>query len=221
MSHKFFDITFTPGVKKAQERYGSRRKYAKFEAGESDFLGLTEAETEFIAGRDGFYMATVGEDGQPYIQYRGGAPGFLKVLDGRTLGFADFRGNLQYISVGNLSQNNRAALLLMDYANRQRLKILARVEVKDARDEPVLIEKLAMPNYKAVIERAMILHVEAFDWNCPQHITQRFTVEELKLINQPLYEHLERLEAENRHLREMIEQSSSNSHKSNSHKRHR
>ncbi len=196
MSHKFFDLTFTPSVKRAQEHYGTRRNYERFEAGEPDFYGLTDAEEEFVASRDGFYLATVGENDQPYIQFRGGAPGFLKVLDARTLDFADFRGNLQYISVGNLNGNDKAAIFLMDYANRQRLKILARVEVKDAADSTDLIEKLKMPDYKARIERAMILHVEAFDWNCPQHITQRFTMEEIKQMIAPLNEHIEKLEAE-------------------------
>lgn len=196
MSHKFFDLTFTPSVKRAQEHYGTRRHYAKFETGEPDFFGLTEDEKEFIAARDGFYLATVGENNQPYVQFRGGPKGFLKVLDAQTLGYADFRGNLQYISVGNLSLNDRAALILMDYPNQARLKILARVEIKDAADAPELIEELKMPDYKARIERAVVLRVEAFDWNCPQHITPRFTVEEIQKINQPLYEHIEKLEAE-------------------------
>ena len=196
MSHKFFDLTFTPSVKQAQEHYGTRRNYARYESGESDFFGLTEEETEFIATRDGFYLATIGESGQPYVQFRGGPKGFLKVLDAQTLGYDDFRGNLQYISTGNLSANDRAALILMDYPNQRRLKILARAEIKDARDTPELAEKLQMPDYKARIERAVILRVEAFDWNCPQHITPRFTIEEIKQINQPLYEHIEKLEAE-------------------------
>lgn len=207
MGHRFYELTFTPGVKAAQEHYGSRRNYVKFETGESDFSGLTEAEIEFIGARDGFYLATVGEGGQPYIQYRGGGRGFLKALDATTLGFADFRGNLQYISVGNLRRNDKAALFLMDYANRQRLKILARVEVRDAKEAPELIEKLAMPDYQARIERAMILRVEAFDWNCPQHITPRYTTEEIPSLIAPLYEQIEKLEAENRRLREQIEQS--------------
>ncbi len=118
------------------------------------------------------------------------------------MGYADFRGNLQYISVGNLSKNNRAALFLMDYANQRRLKILARIEVKDTKDAPELIEKLRVPDYKAKIERAMILHVEAFDWNCPQHITPRFTIEEIRTINKSLYEHIEKLEAEIHQLKE-------------------
>lgn len=201
MSHKFFDLTFTPSVKRAQEHYGTRRHYTKFEGGEPDFFGLTEDETQFIAERDSFYLATVGENNQPYVQFRGGSKGFLKVLDAQTLGYADFRGNLQYISVGNLSDNDRAALILMDYPNRQRLKILARVEIKDASDAPELIEKLKIPDYKARIERAVLLRVEAFDWNCPQHITPRFTIEEIQTINQPLYEHIEKLEAEIKRLK--------------------
>jgi predicted pyridoxine 5'-phosphate oxidase superfamily flavin-nucleotide-binding protein len=206
MSNKFYDITFTPSVKAAQEQYGSRQNNARFEMGESDFPGLTEAEAEFINQRDGFYMATVGENDYPYIQFRGGPKGFLKILDEKTLGFADFRGNLQYISIGNLQSNDRAALFLMDYANQRRLKILARVQIKDAREAPELIEQLAVENYKARIERAVIFRVEAFSWNCPQHITQRFTIEEIKIINQPLYEHVEKLEAENRRLHGLLAQ---------------
>ena len=171
MSHKFFDLTFTESVKATQEKYGSRKNYAKFEGGKPDFYGLTDNERDFAEQRDGFYMATVNSEGQPYIQFRGGAKGFLKVLDDKTLGFADFRGNLQYISVGNLSENNKAALFLMDYPNQTRLKILANVEVIDARNKPEIVEKLVVPDYKAKIERAFILRVEAFDWNCPQHIT--------------------------------------------------
>lgn len=196
MSHKFFDLTFTPSVKAAQEHYGTRRNYARFEGGEPDFYGLSDTETDFIEARDGFYMATVNEDGQPYIQFRGGPKGFLKVLDDRTLGYADFRGNLQYISVGNLKANDKAALFLMDYPNQARLKLLVRVEVKDASEAPEIIEKLTMPGYKAKIERAMILHVEAFDWNCPQHITQRYTMDEIRMMTAPMTEHIEKLEKE-------------------------
>ena len=206
MAHKFYELTFTPSVKAAQEQYGSRRHYAKFETGESDFVVIGEAEIEFISERDGFYMATVGENQQPYIQFRGGKRGFLKVLDARTLAFADFRGNLQYISIGNLRANDKAALFLMDYANRQRLKILARVEVKNAEDAPELITQLRMPDDKSRIERALILHVEAYDWNCPQHITPRFTTEEIETALAPVYERIEKLEAENRQLREQLKQ---------------
>lgn len=203
MSHKFYDLTFTPTVKAAQEHYGTRKNYARFEGGEPDFHGLSDAENEFIEARDGFYMATVNENGQPYIQFRGGPSGFLKVLDDRTLGFADFRGNLQYISVGNLKANDRAAIFLMDYANQTRLKLLVSVEVKDAADAPDVIEKLIMPGYKARIERAMILHVVAFDWNCPQHITPRYTLDEVRKMSEPLYEHIEKLESEIAELKKM------------------
>lgn len=196
MSHKFYDLTFTPAVKAVQERYGTRRNYARFEGGEPDLDGLTDAEIDFIGERDGFYMATVGDDEQPYIQFRGGPKGFLKVLDDRTLGFADFRGNLQYITVGNISEHKKAALFLMDYAGQRRLKMLVQVEVKDAADDPETIAKLTMPGYKAKIERAMILHVQAFDWNCPQHITPRYTIDEIRSITAPLREHIEKLEAE-------------------------
>jgi predicted pyridoxine 5'-phosphate oxidase superfamily flavin-nucleotide-binding protein len=196
MSHKFFDLTFTPSVKAVQEKYGSRRSYARMEGGKPDFYGLMDGEEDFISQRDDFYLATVNQEGQPYIQFRGGPAGFLRVLDPYTLGFADFKGNMQYISAGNLAENSRAALFLMDYAHQTRLKILARVEVKDAQDVPEIIEKLSVPGYKAKVERAMILHVEAFDWNCPQHITQRFTLEEVRAMNAPLYEHIEKLEKE-------------------------
>lgn len=196
MSHKFYDLTFTPSVKSTQEHYGTRKNYAKFEGGESDFHGLTDAENDFIEARDGFYIATVNEDGQPYIQFRGGPAGFLKVLDDRTLGFADFRGNLQYISVGNLKVNNKAAVFLMDYANQTRLKLLVTVEVVDAENAPDVTKRLTMPGYRAKIERAMILHVEAFDWNCPQHITPRYTMNEIREMTEPLYEQIEKLESE-------------------------
>lgn len=201
MSHKFFDLTFTESVKAVQEKYGSRKNYARFESVESEFLGFTEREKDFIEQRDSFYMATVGENLQPYIQFRGGPKGFLKGLDNKILGFADFRGNLQYISVGNLKVNDKAALFLMDYPGKSRLKILARIEVKEAEDVPELIEKLSIPDYKAKIERAMILHIEAFDWNCPQHITERYTLDEVRAMTTPLHKRIEILEAEIKRLR--------------------
>lgn len=200
---------FTKSVKRAQEHYGARENYARIEANSKPkrFEGLGDLEKDFIESRDGFYMATVNDEGQPYIQFRGGPAGFLKVIDDKTLGYADFRGNLQYISVGNLAANDRAALFLMDYVHQWRLKILARIEVKDAAEAGELIEKLRMPDYKATIERAMTLHVEAFDWNCPQHITQRFTVEEIKSIIAPVYARIDELESENARLKEEIRNS--------------
>ena len=202
MANKFYDIAFTPAVKEAQARYGSRRHYEKSEARGSEYnTALSDAEIDFIEQRDGFYMATVGEQGQPYVQFRGGRPGFLKALDERTLGYADFRGNLQYISVGNLAANNRVALFLMDYANRRRLKIFAEAEVRDAPDAPEFVEILGDAGYEAKIERVVVLRVKAFDWNCPQHITPRYTIEEVRRMVAPLNEHIEKLERELKELR--------------------
>ncbi len=195
MAKNYHEIAFTESVKAQQEKYGTRKHYEKSEKYERG-TELSFQEADFIAERDGFYLGTVGENGFPYIQFRGGEKGFLKVLDSKTLAYADFRGNLQYISVGNLSVNNRASLFLMDYANRRRLKIYVRIEVLEAKDAPALIAKLENPDYKAKIERAMILHVEAFDWNCPQHITPRYTMGEIKQIVAPLNEHIEKLEKE-------------------------
>lgn len=200
MAKNFAEIAFTTSVKKQQEKYGSRRQYERMERAERG-TEISFAEADFIGERDSFYLATVSEVGQPYVQFRGGAAGFLKVLDEKTLAFADFRGNLQYVSVGNLAENNRAALILMDYPNRRRLKIFVRVEITDAAVAPDLIEKLKDADYPAKIERAVVLRVEAFDWNCPQHITTRYTIDELREINQPLYEHIEKLEAEVRRLK--------------------
>lgn len=180
MSRTYTALTFTDSVKEAQEHYGTRSNAERVEAWEIDDQTLTQREIAHIVGRDGFYMATVGEDGWPYVQFRGGPKGFLKVLGPRRLGYADFRGNLQYITMGNVRKNNRVALILMDYPNRQRLKIMARATVIDVDQDPELIEQLQVPGYKARVERAVILDVEAFDWNCPQHITPRFTAEEMK-----------------------------------------
>ena len=196
MPNKFWEIAFSSSVKDVQEQQGSRKHYAKFEDSNVTNTILGDQEIDFIEQRDGFYMATVGENLQPYIQFRGGQRGFLKVLDEKTLGFADFRGNLQYISIGNLRKNNKVALFLMDYANRRRLKIFAESEIKQAAEAPELIEKLKEKDYKAKIERAIIFHLEAFDWNCPQHITPRYTMDEIKTIFQPMNDYVEKLEKE-------------------------
>ncbi len=200
MSYDFLDIASTPSVIAAQTANGSRAKWERLAADRS-FDGLTPDEMAFIATRDSFYMASVSETGWPYVQHRGGPPGFLKVLDERTLAFADFRGNRQYISLGNISANDRAALILMDYPHRARLKIYARVEIRDLAAEPELAERLVLPGYKARQERVFLLHVEAFDWNCPQHITLRFTEAEIEAAIQPMRARLAALEAENRALR--------------------
>lgn len=203
MPNRFFDILFTDGVKSAQTRYGSREHYRKRENESDRNFELGDAEYDFIESRDGFYMATASERGYPYIQFRGGPRGFLKALDSRRLGFADFRGNLQYLSMGNLLTNAKAALFLMDYANRRRLKLIADVEVTDAKENPGLIEQLAMPGYAAKIERAVVLNIKAFDWNCPQHITPRYTIDEVRELARPMQERIESLEKELASLREV------------------
>ena len=179
MGHKFAELAFTPWVKAAQEHNGSRHAYSRMEAGEvhHDVLGPNEAG--FIAARDSFYMATVSETGWPYIQHRGGPAGFVRVLDEKTIGLADFRGNRQYVSVGNLQTEDRVSLFLMDYPNRARLKILGRARVVDANDTETL-QRLSIPEYKAQVERGILISIEAFDWNCPQHITPRFTLAEIE-----------------------------------------
>lgn len=192
----FMQIAFTPAVKEAQERYGSRDHYASQEERLVAPSHLTEREIDYIRERDGFYQATVGENGWPYVQFRGGPRGFLKVLDEKTLGYADFQGNLQYISVGNMQADERVALILMDYAHRRRLKLWARARVIDAAEDPALIERLATPGYRARIERAVVLTVEAFDWNCPQHITRRYTEEELADLYDGYTARLAELQAE-------------------------
>ena len=197
MARKFAEIAFTPKVKAVQERNGSRRAYSRLEEGEPTGDRLDEDEIAFIAERDGFYLGTVGEGGWPYIQHRGGPRGFLRVLDERTLGFADFAGNRQFITTGNLDHDGRAFLFLMDYANRRRLKIWVRARVLEAKDASELAERLAVPGYKARIERVFLLTVEAFDWNCLQHITPRFTVEELGPSVEALGDRIARLEREN------------------------
>lgn len=181
MPRAFADIAFTPNVLAMQERHGSAKSYAKLlsaEVGGGDVMG--EAEAEFIAARDGFYQATVSETGWPYVQFRGGPKGFLKVLDGKTLAYADFRGNRQYLSVGNLVDNDKVSFILMDYPNRRRLKVWGRVRIIDIENDALFVARLHDASYKAKPERAILIDVEAFDWNCPQHIPQRYTIEELQ-----------------------------------------
>jgi uncharacterized protein len=201
MAYKFLDTLSSESVRAAQAANGVRAMWENFK-GHRQFDRFTENEAAFIAERDSFYMATVSESGWPYVQHRGGPPGFLRVLDDKTLGFADFRGNLQYISVGNLGADDRASLILVDYPNRARLKILAHIEMRDLAGDPELAQKLSVPGYKAKLERAFLLHLETFDWNCPQHITPRFTVPEIEQIVAALQQRITALEVENRELRE-------------------
>ena len=185
MARAFAKIAFTPSALDMQEKQGSKKAYANFLSPDADGGDrLSEAEASFIRARDSFYQASVSQDGWPYVQYRGGPTGFLKIRDEQTLAYADFRGNRQYISAGNISENDRISLILMDYPNRRRLKIWGRAQMIDIKDDPDFVEALMDENYKARPERAVILKVEAFDWNCPQHIHPRFTVDEINQITQ-------------------------------------
>jgi predicted pyridoxine 5'-phosphate oxidase superfamily flavin-nucleotide-binding protein len=173
---------------------------------------FTESEVAFIEARDSFYLASVSESGWPYIQHRGGPVGFLKVLDEKTLGFTDFRGNRQYVSLGNIASDDRVALILVDYPHRARLKILAHMTAHDLKTEPTLAERLALPGYKGRPERAFTLRLEAFDWNCPQHITPRFTQADIEAAVLPMQRRLAVLGAENDELRRQIAEKSDQEH---------
>jgi len=202
MARAFAEIAFTPAVRAIQERLGSAAGYGKFlapEAERSDRLGPREAA--FIAERDGFYQATVSSTGWPYVQFRGGPAGFVKVLNERTIAYADFRGNRQYLSSGNLADDDRISLILVDYANGRRLKIWGRAKLVDFTADPGLVASLHDPSYRARPERAVVITVEAFDWNCPQHIPQRLTLEELEPYFARLRDQITRLNAENRSLK--------------------
>ena len=192
MGHKFAEIAFTDSVREVQEALGSRKAYAKFESGADSNQALGDNERAFIERRDSFYMASVSETGWPYVQHRGGPAGFVRVLDDNRIGFADFAGNRQYISVGNLRKDDRVSLFFMDYPNRTRLKMLGRVRLIGD-DEVELRERLAVPGYRARVERGFVIDIEAFDWNCPQHITPRFTETEVAAIVEPLQREIEAL----------------------------
>lgn len=181
MLANYGSMAFSDASKKLQEKYGSRRAYARLEQ-ERYTEGLTENEAEFIGTLDGFFLATNGVDGYPYVQYRGGPAGFLKVLDHKTLAFADFRGNRQYISTGNLLLNAKASLFLIDFASQTRLKILCRSRVVEVDEDPILVSQLMPVGYNAHPERAIVFSVDAFDWNCPQHITPRYTQQEIEAV---------------------------------------
>ena len=192
MGRHFAQIAFTPRVQAEQARIGSRATYARAESEGREDSVLTSAEAGFIAARDSFYMASVSETGWPYVQHRGGPAGFLRVLDAATLGFADLGGNRQHISVGNLGGDDRVSLFLMDYPNRRRLKILGRARVVTRAEDPDLVARLAPDGGAGRAERAVLIGIEGFDWNCPQHITPRWTAAELA----PLAARLEAAEAE-------------------------
>jgi len=203
MPHGSLNIAATPSVKEAQRLNGSAGYWSGF-SGERTFDRFRESERAFIAARDSLYMATVSETGWPYVQHRGGPAGFIHVLDDKTFVVADFRGNRQYISVGNLSAGSRAALILMDYANRRRLKILTHVEIKTLDDDPELAAVVMPPGYRAKLERILLFHLDAFDWNCSQHITQRFTETEVMEALSLVRARMAQLEVENASLRDQL-----------------
>jgi predicted pyridoxine 5'-phosphate oxidase superfamily flavin-nucleotide-binding protein len=195
-------LLFTPAVKALQERYGSRRQYERMASAGELRDRLTRDEIEFLAERDSFYMATAGATGWPYVQHRGGRKGFLKVIDNQTLALADFRGNKQFITTGNLATDDRVALIMVDYPHQARLKILGRVEIFEGAATEKWLERVRDPEEKTPIERVFLIHIEAFDWNCPQHITPRYTAEEIQNAVRPLEEKLSALTSENERLRE-------------------
>lgn len=194
MSHRYADIAFTETIKQVQESQGSRKSYARFEAIEEAVnQNLGPREAGFIGQRDSFYMASVSETGWPYVQHRGGPSGFVRVLDERTIGFADFRGNRQYISVGNMMKDDRVSLFFMDYAHRTRLKVLGRARLVDL-TESTILNHLELPEYRAKVERGIVIRIEGFDWNCPQHITPRFTSTEVEDAVAPFKQRIAELE---------------------------
>ncbi len=200
MTANFQKIAQTDAVRQAQEHYYGHAQPQREGGPERDTL--TEDEMQFIQARDSFYMATVSESGWPYMQHRGGPPGFLHVLGPLKLAFADYKGNRQLLSTGNVSKENRVALFLMDYPNRTRLKILGHARVEDARDHADLVAQLAGPDMQRNVERLFFIDIVSFDWNCPQHITPRYTLDEIKQdIVDPLQARIAELEAEISQLR--------------------
>jgi predicted pyridoxine 5'-phosphate oxidase superfamily flavin-nucleotide-binding protein len=193
MAERYREMVSTPAVLEAQQHYFGK---ARVPAAASQDDRLTPEEAMFIATRDSFYMASVAETGWPYLQHRGGAPGFLKVLSPSELAFADFRGNRQMLSTGNVSVNDRVSLFLMDYPNKERLKIMGHAKVLDAREHPDLVKKVAQPEMAAFTERVFVIHVVSFDWNCPQYITPRYTAEEVEAAVAPMRARLAELEAQ-------------------------
>jgi hypothetical protein len=204
MAHTFGSLVFTPVVKELQQRYGSRRQYERLASQGASYQGLGPDEREFIGERDSFYMASIGSTGWPYVQHRGGPKGFLKVLDNQTIAFGDYRGNKQYISTGNLLTDDRVALIMVDYPRQARLKILGHAKITERAEAKELLEVVRDEGENSLVERVYTIHVDAFDWNCQQHITPRFTVDEIRTILAPFEQRLQTLEAENAHLRTQL-----------------
>jgi predicted pyridoxine 5'-phosphate oxidase superfamily flavin-nucleotide-binding protein len=205
MAKNYGEIAFTSAVKELQEKLGSRRNYARMER-DTYVHGLTENETTFISERDSFYMATIGANGYPYIQHRGGPKGFVKALDPKRLGCLDFRGNMQYISVGNIATNNNVSLIMVDYPTRARLKIYAKASIIELKDNPELYQLLDLYEYKFRPESMMVFDIEAYDWNCPQHITPRYTLEDIEEFFTAQRFQIKKLEAEVKSLQDKIKE---------------
>jgi predicted pyridoxine 5'-phosphate oxidase superfamily flavin-nucleotide-binding protein len=193
MAGRYLEIHVTPAVRAAQEHYYGRSQPIPSQP-ERD--PLTAEEIQFIQSRDAFYMATISESGWPYVQHRGGAPGFLRVLSPTQLAFADYRGNRQMLSAGNVAANDRVALFLMDYARRERLKIFGHARIEDARKHPDVLPQLAEPEMRGVVERLFLIEVVSFDWNCPKYITPRYTAAEVEDAVAPLHRRIAELEAQ-------------------------
>ncbi len=194
MAHKFAELAFTPAVQKVQAEQGSRHVYARMEDGEFDYNNLLGPdEAAFIEARDSVYMATTSETGWPYIQHRGGPAGFIKVLNERQIGFLDYRGNRQYVSVGNLSGSDKVSMFFMDYPRKARLKLLGHARVVTT-DEAKELGLIVPDSYRAHPERAMVIDVAGYDWNCPQHITERYTLDEVRPAIEKLQARIQELE---------------------------
>ncbi|OBJ58986.1 pyridoxamine 5'-phosphate oxidase family protein [Mycobacterium asiaticum] len=210
MSKHYPSIAFTDAVRTVQRDHGSEAFYDRKRVAGKAAPGrdpLTVVEQDYLAQRDSFYLASVSESGWPYVQFRGGSTGFLRVLDEHTIGWADFRGNLQYITTGNLAGQDRVAIITVDYVHRRRLKIFGHARVVTTQEDRELAASLTVPDYDAAVERAVVVDVEAFDWNCPQHITPRYTAAELQQVLAPLRSELASLQAENIRLRNEIRSS--------------
>ena len=203
MAKNFAEIAFTDAVKRLQEKHGSRRGYKRMEKF-SEVNGLTDQEMLFIQNRDSFYLASIGVEKFPYVQHRGGPKGFLKVLDSKRIGFIDFIGNKQYISAGNIETNNNVSLIMIDYPTRTRLKIFAKAEIVALKENPELFDLLNLEDYVFRPEQMMVFHIEAYDWNCPQHITPRYTTEEVEEAFLPQQEYMAKLEVEIKTLKEQL-----------------
>ena len=202
MARAFAEIAFTPTVQSIQKTFGSDQLHSSLLTNKAEPRNrITEREAEFIAKRDGFYQSTVSESGWPYVQFRGGPAGFIHILDEQRIAYADFSGNRQYLSVGNLTSNDRIAIIMMDYPNRRRLKLWGRVRIITTDEDPDFVARLLVDDYPAQPERAIVITVEAYDWNCPQHIPQRLTLDELDQYLAPIRAEIERLTAENKALK--------------------